>query len=142
MLHFTKLLFPPQNELRLGNTRIQKSETVKYLGLVFDSEPDWKADIQQLNSKFNKALNFIRSVGSTEWGADQKTLMMIYRSLVRSKLDNGFIVYNSASSMELESLESISNEGMRISSGWFKSTLKYSVQVITEEPPIEIRMIS
>ena len=46
MLHFTKLSIPPPIELRLGNTRIKKSETVKYLGLVFDSKLEWKARIQ------------------------------------------------------------------------------------------------
>ena len=71
MLHFTKLSIPPPTELRLSNIRIQKSETVKYLGLVFDSKLDWKAHIQKLKSQCNKALNLMRSMSSTEWGAGQ-----------------------------------------------------------------------
>ena len=35
-------------ELRLNNIEIQKSETVKKLGLVFDLKLDWKAHRQQL----------------------------------------------------------------------------------------------
>ena len=73
---------------------------------MFDSKLDWKAHIQQIKSRCNKALNLMQSVSSTEWGADQKTLVMIYSSLIRSKMDYGCIVYNSASSRELESLES------------------------------------
>ena len=46
--------------------------------------------------------------------------MMIYRSLIRSKIDYGCIVYNSASSRELESKES-------------------SLQVLTEQSTIQIR---
>ena len=72
-------------------------------------------------------------------GADQKTLMMIYRSLIRSKLDYACIVYNSAGSSELESLESVSKEAMKISCGCFKSTPISSLQVVTEEPPLQIR---
>ena len=45
MLLFTKLSSPPPIELRLGNNRIQKSETFKYLVLVFDSKFVWKAHI-------------------------------------------------------------------------------------------------
>ena len=82
----------------------------------------------------------MRSVSSTEWGADQKTLMMIYRSLIRSKIDYGCIVYNSASSRDLESLESVSNEVMRMSSGCFKYTPIFSLQGITGEPPLQIRI--
>ena len=58
----------------------------------------------------------MRSVSSTEWGADQKKLMMIYRTLIRSKIDYGCIVYNPASSSEVEDPESVSDEAMRISS--------------------------
>ena len=47
ILNFTKLSITPPLELRFGNDRIQKCETVKYLGLVFDSKLDWKAHIQQ-----------------------------------------------------------------------------------------------
>ena len=139
MLHFTKLSIPLPMELRLGNIRIKKSETVKYLDLVFDSKLDWKAQIQKLRFKCNKALNLMLSVSSNECGADQKALMMIYRSLIRSKIDYECVVYNSASSRELVSLETVSNEAMRISSGWFKYTLISSLQVITEEPPRQIR---
>ena len=49
------------------------------------------------------------------------------------------MVYNLASCRELESVESVSNEAMRISSGCFKSTPISSLQVITEEPPLQIR---
>ena len=58
---------------------------------------------------------------------------------IRSKIDYGCIVYNSARSRELVSLETVSNEAMRISSGCFKSTPLSSLQVITEEPPLQIR---
>ena len=142
MLHFTKLSIPPPIELRLGNIRIQKSETVKYLGLVFDSKLDWKAHIQQLKSKCNKALNLMRSVSSTEWGADQRTLMMIYRSLVRSKIDYRCKAYNSASNRELVSVESASNEAMRLPSGCFESTPKSSPPVITEEITLQKKELS
>ena len=109
MLHFTKLSSPPPKELWLGNIRIQKSETVKNHCLVFHSKLDWKANIQLLKSKFNKPLNLFRSVSSTELAADQKRLMMIYRSWIISKVDYRCRVYNSASSMEPESLESVYN---------------------------------
>ena len=41
--------------------------------------------------------------------------MGIYRSLIRSKIDYGCIVYKSASSRILESLESVSIESLRTS---------------------------
>ena len=34
--------------------------------------------------------------GNTEWGADRKVMLCLYRYLVRSKLDYGCIVYGDA----------------------------------------------
>ena len=59
MLHFIKLSILPPWELRLGNIRIQKSETVKHLVKVLYSKLDWKAHTQQIKSKCNKALNLM-----------------------------------------------------------------------------------
>ena len=81
----------------------------------------------------------MQRVSSTERGSDQKTLMMIYRSLVRCKIDYGCIVYKSKRGKELANIESVSNEAKKISSGCFKSTPAPSLQVITIKPPLQIR---
>ena len=62
-----------------------------------------------------------------------------FRSLIRSRIHYGCIAYISLSSRELESLETVSNDAMRISSEYFKSTPISSLQVITEEPPLQTR---
>ena len=74
----------------------------------------------------------MRCVSSTELGADQKTLMMIYRLLIRSEIDYGYMAENSARNRELESLQSVSNEAMKVSNGSLKSMPISSLQVITE----------
>ena len=48
--------------------------------------------------------------------------MIIYRTLIRSKIDYGSIVYDSAALQDLKALETTANEAMRIASGCFKST--------------------
>ena len=65
--------------------------------------------------------------------------MMIYRSSTRSKTDYWCIVYNSSSSREIESLESVPIETMIIADGCFKSTPISNLQVITDEPSLQIR---
>ena len=62
-------------------------DEVKFLGLVFDKKIDFKANVKYLKEKCRKALNILRVVGHTDWGADKSTLLKLYRTLVRSKLD-------------------------------------------------------
>ena len=106
---------------------------MKYVGLVFDSKHDGNSHLQHLKSKCIKTLNIMQSVSSIELGADRKTLMMIYISFIRFKKAYGCRVDNSASSRELASLESVSNETVRASSECSKSMLTSSLQVLTED---------
>jgi hypothetical protein len=50
-------------------------------------------------------MNLLRVVAHTDSGADSTTLLRLYRSVVRSNLDYGCIVYGSARASYLESLE-------------------------------------
>ena len=44
-------------------------------------------------AKCLKALNLLKVLSHTSWGADRTSLLKLYRSLVRSKLDYGCIIY-------------------------------------------------
>ena len=43
-----------------------------------------------------KVLNLLRVVAHSRWGSDENTLLYLCRSLTRSKLDYGAVVYGSA----------------------------------------------
>ena len=72
-------------------------------------------------------------------GADRTTLLKLYRSLVRSKLDYGCIVHGSASKTALAKLDPVHNQGLRLSLGAFRSSSFESLYVEAREPPLEIR---
>ena len=86
-----------------------------------------------------KSLNLLKVLSRTEWGADRTTLLNIYRSLVRSKLDYGCIVYGSASKTSLAKLDPVHNQGLRLRLGAFRSSPVESLYVKAYEPPLEIR---
>ena len=75
----------------------------------------------------------------TEWGADRTTLLKLYRSLARSKLDYSCIFYGSASKTALAKLDPAHNQGLRLSLGAFCSSPVESLYVEGHEPPLKIR---
>ena len=91
-IHFCKLRKPHSEPTQLLNG------TPKFLGVIFDRKLSFIPHIKHLKDKCTKALNLLRVVVHTSWGADQETLLHLYRSLIRSKLDYGCIVYGSACS--------------------------------------------
>ena len=81
-----------------------------------------------------KALNIFKVIGNTEWGADRKVMLRLYRSLVRSKLDYGCIVYGSARKSYLQMLDPIHNQGLRLCLGEFRTSPVERLYVDGHEP--------
>ena len=87
-IHFCKLRKPhPEPSLLLNGTPVPVVEETKFLGVVFDRKLSFIPHIKLLKDKCTKALNLLRVLAHTSWGADQETLLHLYRSLIRSKLD-------------------------------------------------------
>uniref|UniRef100_UPI00397F4D94 hypothetical protein n=1 Tax=Salmonella sp. s54496 TaxID=3159665 RepID=UPI00397F4D94 len=58
----------------------------------------------------------------TDWGMDRLTLLTLYRSLLRSKLDFGCMIYGAARKYHLKQIETIENEALRIFLGAFRTS--------------------
>jgi hypothetical protein len=101
---------------------IKVSKEVKFLGLIFDKNLSFLAHIKYLRTSCQKGLNVLKVISHTDWGADRATLLRLYRSLVRSKLDYGCVVYGSARKNVLKALDPIHHQGLRICLGAFRTT--------------------
>ena len=74
-----------------------------------------------------------------DWGADRKVLLRLYRSLVRSKLDYGCVVYGSARKSYLRKLDSIHNQGLRLALGAFRTSPVISLYAEANESSLNLR---
>ena len=72
--------------------------------------------------KCQKALNILKLLSHTDWGGDKKTLLNLYRSLVRSKLDYGCIICGSAWKSYLKKLDTIHHQSLRLALGAFRTS--------------------
>ena len=102
-------------------------EEAIYLGLLFDKKLSFIPHIKALKAKFLKALD-IRSV-----------LLNLYRSLVRSKLHYGSIVYGSARKSYLKCLNTIHHQGLRLALGAFRTSPVESLYAKSNEPSLYTR---
>ena len=60
--------------LTLDGTPIPVVEENKFLGVIFDRKLSFIPHIKQLKAKCQKALNLLRVVAHTDWGADRKII--------------------------------------------------------------------
>ena len=81
----------------------------------------------------------VRVLSNTSWGADRTTLLHLYRSLIRSKLDYGSIVYGSARKSYLQMLDTIHHQGLRLALRAFRTSPVTSLYAEADEPSLHLR---
>ena len=125
--------------LTLYGSPIPVVQEYKYLGLIFDKKLSFIPHIKYLKAKCFKSLNIFKVLSHTTWGADQTTLLQLYQSLIRPKLDYGSIVYGSARKSYLAMLDPIHHQGLRLALGAFRTSPVASLYVEAEEPSLATR---
>jgi len=139
-IHFCKLHKPhPEPTLLLNGTPVPVVEESKFLGVIFDCKLSFIPHIKHLKDKCTKALNLLRVLAHTSWVADQETLLHLYRSLIRSKLDYGCIVYGSACGSYLRILDPIQNRVLRLCLGAYRTSPASNLCAEANEPPLYFR---
>ena len=98
-----------------------------------------RSHVDYLKTNCLKALDILKVVGHTDWGADQKTLLCLYRALVRSKLDYGCIVYGAASNNILKKLDPFHHQRLRIALGAFRTSHVTSLHAKAQEMSLKNR---
>jgi hypothetical protein len=121
-------------ELFLKGTLIPVVHQTKFLGVIFDKKLTFIPHLKELKKKCQKALNILKVVGHFDWGADLKTLLALYISIVRSKLDYESIVYGSARRSYRSILDPIHNQALRICLGAYRTSPARSLYVKANEP--------
>ena len=90
-----------------------------------DSKLTFIPHLKYLRKKCLQAINLLRVVGHY----DNTTLLKLYDSTIRSKLDYGCMVYGSACDSYLKMLDRIQNKALRICLGAFRTSPIPSLQV-------------
>ena len=81
----------------------------------------------------------LKIIANRDWGADKVTMVRIYRSVIRSKLDYGCQAYAYAKPNILRMLDAVYHAGIRLSLGAFRSSPVQSMYVEASEPSLGSR---
>ena len=109
-------------DLRLYGRPIPQRDTVRYLGITFDSSYSWRPHITHLRVACNKTLDLFKHVSHKAWGADRQSLLRLYIMLLKPKLEYGIEIIQCAAPTYVRVLERIQNHALRIATGAFRSS--------------------
>ena len=125
--------------ITLGECNIEFVKEFKFLGIIFDAPRcTWNKHIANLKFSTINSLNLLSNISGRDWGADRETLLLLYRSLIRSKLDYGAVFYSSAATTNLNKLDVIQTSALRIACGARRTSPKVSLEVECNIPPLFI----
>lgn len=73
--------------LKIYETTIPSKFHTKYLGVYFDSKLTWDFHIKQIIRKIQEVQPIFRYLCGRWWGANHKSLLLIFNALVRSRIE-------------------------------------------------------
>ena len=139
VMHFCRIRgVHPDPDLYLYGHRIPCVEEARFLGLIFDRKLYWLPHLKHIKTKCLEALNILKVVANTNWGADRKIILKLHKSLIVSKLLYGCEIYSSASPNRLAILDSVHHAGIRLATGAFRSSPISSLLIDAGEIPLEL----
>lgn len=94
----------------MGDNVIEQTTTYKYLGVMIDDKLNWKPQIDKMCAKLASVCGVISKVRHI---LDRKSLILIYNSLVESRLRYGILSWSTASNQQLNRLKVLQNRALR-----------------------------
>lgn len=134
-----KKIPPPTPPLTIYNKPITYALETKFLGLTFDYKLSWTSQLNELKARGANSLNILKMLNNKHFLPNSKTLLTLYRSLIRSKIDYGCIVYRSAKPKQLNRINQIHNTGIRMATGAYITSPIKSLMALCGEPTLELR---
>ena len=97
-------------KLSMGGHQIERTDTYKYLGLLFDDKLNWKCQIDKLCSKLASVCGILSKVRHY---LNRKSLLLIYYSLFESRLRYGSLGWGTAAECDIKRLKVLQNRAIR-----------------------------
>jgi ribonuclease HI len=120
----------------IDGNEINRVHLLPYLGLLFDRTLSFSEHTTKTISKARKGLQAMRAVAAK--GISQRILLLLYQTLVLSKIEYGFGLMTLADT-HLKRLDTIQNEAMRIILGCTKDTSAAAMRHYLDLPTMKER---
>lgn len=92
------------------------------MGIIFDHKLTFNQHIAYVQKRCHQAVNIVKFLCGTWWGAHPDTLLTLYKSYVRSIIDYGLFVWFPTHKKAIQKIERIQYSALRAALGMRKST--------------------
>ena len=132
----------PNLNIIMQNTRLQRTNRFKYLGIMFTDKLKWKAHISYIVNKATRNLMTLQGIVNRNWGLKGKYLRILYLGAIEPILTHGCIVWaNGLNNKEnLKSLRRIQRLSALMINRANKKSHYLDLLMLAGITPIELRV--
>ena len=94
--------------------QVHSVQEADFLGLTFDVRMTWEPQTRKMLSRAYKRLNLLRSIAALTTKPNPDTLLMLYKSTIRSIFEYSDIGITTAAECHLRKLQLVQNQALRL----------------------------
>ncbi|XP_025198492.1 uncharacterized protein LOC112596882 [Melanaphis sacchari] len=127
--------------ISMNNTPIPIKNTIKILGIRFDSRNTWIPHLKTTRKDALLRMNTLKCLAHKSWGSHSSSLLQIYKAFIFSKLEYNSYLFIKAKATALKMIDTVHNTGLRLVTGAFCSSPIPSVLNTARITPLDIRRV-
>ena len=123
--------------MEIDDRILKEEENSKYLGIYLDKRLSWKKQAHKVSEKATKRLGILKRLAGSKWGCSRDVLNTTYKAYIKPVLHYGCEALVTSNESNVNKLEKVQNQAMRLITGAVKSTPVTAMQILTQNDPIK-----
>ena len=123
--------------VKVGNVDIKPLEHTRYLGVIIDKSLKWRKHLDHIESRTAPRIGLLRYLSRSAHEPNAKTMINIFKSLVRTIIIYGYPVLLTAHQKVWDRLQVIQNKALRAALGLPVYTSVEYIHKISNVPKIK-----
>ncbi len=133
-----KKKYKHQLEILVESETIKPQAMARYLGVIFDNKLTWRPHIKHIESKLASRISLLRFLSRSTTEPNMKTMLNLYKSLIRTIITYGSHVLLTAKANIWERLQVTQNKGIRAAIGVPPYTSVEYIHKLSNVPKIKV----
>ncbi|KYN21193.1 hypothetical protein ALC57_06435 [Trachymyrmex cornetzi] len=125
--------------IKIEESTIYPSASVRFLGVVLDSCLNWNAHVEHIVKKCEIPVRILCCIRGTWWGTDPSIMITLYKSLIRSRIEYGGFLMSPCKLDLFHKVEKIQLKCLRLAMGYRNSIPVNIIYSETKILPLEYR---
>ncbi|GIY28940.1 uncharacterized protein CDAR_110161 [Caerostris darwini] len=126
--------------IKINNNGIKFSKSIKYLGILIDSNLNWNAHLNLLQDKIFSIQQKFQRITRATWGLSPSIKKEIYSKVIGRIISYGLEVWFQGKAKQKLKILRLQRSGLLTVTKFYKTVATDTLQVLADTPPIDLKL--